>query len=193
MIITKLDVTFDVADAIKYYKQVEETCKSIEWTMPPDYYVDTLRSMSGWSLTVPKDVDPEEPFGLYRSIQIMGIDSYQETKAAFGFGKALIDMLPMAYRVTLGLLPPGTYNAPHTDNSPDRDAMRGWVTFITDPGIKWITREGVADLSPGNVYIIDVAIEHEFINESNVTGVGMVFDILRSDYEAIKAISGKIK
>jgi hypothetical protein len=193
MIITKLDVTFDVADAIKYYKQVEQSCKHIEWSMPKDFYSETLRSLTGWALTVPNDVDPDKPLALHNTMELMGAEHYQETKAAFGFGKALIDMFPMAYRVGLGRLPPGIYAAPHADNRSDRDAMRGWLTFITDPGIRWITREGVADLSPGHVYIIDIGIEHEVINDGDVTGIGMVFDIVRADYEAVKLISGKIK
>lgn len=193
MIITKLDITFDVADAMKYYKQVEATCESIRWKMPDDFFYTTMRSLSGWSLTVPTISDPAEPFALYKSVEIMGVNDYHETKAAFGFGKSLMDMIPMAYRVSLGLLPPGVYAAPHRDSGPDRDSMRGWISFVTDPGIKWITREGIADLSPGNVYIIDIAVEHEFINDSNVTGIGMVFDILRSDYEKVKQISGIIR
>ena len=193
MVITKLDVTFDVADAMKYYEQVQETCKGIQWKMPDDFFYETLKSLTGWSLTVPNSVDPNEPVGLYNSVEIMGIDNYQETKAAFGFGKSLMNMFPMAYRVAIGLLPPGVHAAPHKDSGPGRDSMRGWISFVTDPGIKWITREGIADLQPGNVYIIDVSVEHEFINESNITGVGMVFDILRSDYEKVKQISGIIK
>jgi len=193
MIITKLDVTFDVDDAIKYYKQVEKNCKHLEWSMPQDYFEETIRSLTGWSLTVPKDVDPDKPYGIYKTMELMGSEHYQETKAAFGFGKSLIDMFPMAYRVSLGLLPPGTYAAPHADNRPGRDPMRGWISIINDPRNKWITREGVADLQPGNVYIIDVGEEHEVINDGNVTCVGMVFDILRTDYEAVKLISGKIK
>ena len=193
MIVTKLDVTFDVNDALEYYRQVEATCENIKWKMPDDFFYETLKSLTGWSLTVPSIADPDEPFGLYKSVEIMGIENYQETKAAFGFGKALMNMFPMAYRVSLGLLPPNVYAAPHTDSGEDRDAMRGWVSFITDPGIKWITEEGVADLQPGNVYIIDISVEHEFINDSNVTGIGMVFDILRSDYDKVTKISGVIK
>lgn len=193
MIVTKLNVTFDVEDAMEYYKQVEATCKDIEWKMPDDFFYETLRSLTGWCLSIPKDVPVNEPYGLYKTVEVMGIDNYHETKAAFGFGKKLMEMFPMAYRVSLGLLPPGVYAAPHCDSGPDRDAMRGWIPFVTDPSIKWITHEGVADLQPGNVYIIDIAVEHEFINDGNVTGVGMVFDILRSDYEKVKQIKGIIK
>lgn len=193
MIITKLDVTFDVSDAMNYYQEVKKTCEDIRWKIPADFRYEKLRSMTGWSLTVPISTNPNEPFGLYNSMEIKGIENYQETKAAFGFGKAVINMFPMAYRVSLGLLPPGVHAAPHCDGGPNKDTMRGWISFVTDPDIKWITKEGVADLQPGNIYIIDVAVEHEFINDSDVTGVGMVFDMLRSDYEKVKQISGIVK
>ena len=192
MIVTKLDVTFDPVDAIRYYKEVELTCPQLKWTMPDNVYFETIKDIYGWSLDVPSNVDPELPYGLYRTIELMGKENYQETKAAFGFGKSLMDMFPMAYRFAVGVTPPGVYAPPHSDTDEKRDALRGWIPFINNPTIKWITAEGVADLQPGNVYIIDISCEHEFINEGTEDGVGMVFDIHRHDFDRVKQITGRL-
>ena len=193
MIITKLDVTFNTASALEYYQQVKSKFPHLKWQIPSDFFYESLRPIHGWALTVPKDEDPTRPFGLFQSIDIMGRENYQETELVFGFGKSVIDLFPMAYRFSIGVSPPGVHAEPHTDGGEDRDALRGWMSIIMDPSIKWITKEGVANLSVGNVYIIDIAQEHEFINEGNTTGVGLVFDIRRSDFEAIKKISGRIE
>jgi hypothetical protein len=191
--LTKLDVTFDIDVAINYYKEVERTCQDIRWQIPDDFFLTTLRGIYGWSLSVPKEADPNKPFGLYQSVRDMGLNNYQDTKAAFGFGRSLMNIFPMAYRFAVGVTPPGIYAPPHRDSDPDRDALRGWVPFINNPSIKWITEEGILDLHPGNVYIIDIAKEHEFINEGDLNGVGMVFDIYRHDLDRVKQINGRIE
>jgi len=193
MIVTKLDVTFDPEDGIRYYREVEKTCPYLKWNMPDQPAFETIKDIYGWSLSIPKSEDPKKPYGLYRSVELMGKENYHDTDAAFGFGRALMDLFPMAYRFAVGVTPPGVYAPPHADSNEERDAMRGWIPFINNPTIKWITKEGVADLQPGNVYIIDIGEEHEFINEGSEDGVGMVFDIRRSDFELTKKITGRIK
>jgi hypothetical protein len=192
MIITKLNVTFNPESALLYCQQVKSKFPQLKWQIPSDFHLEPLRPIHGWSLTIPKDGDPTKPFGLFQSIDIMGKENYQETELVFGFGKSVVDLFSMAYRFSIGVSPPGVHVEPHTDGGNGRDALRGWMSIVTDPSIKWITKEGVADLAVGNVYIIDITQEHEFINEGDTTGIGLVFDIRRSDFEAIKQIKGII-
>jgi hypothetical protein len=188
MIVTPLNVTFDVTKSIEYYNQLETDWGNLKWNMPSDFYYETLRGIYGWSLLIPNEADASKPHRSDQNLDVLHRKNFKETSVVFGFGKKVVDVFPTAFRMLIGASPPGTHFKPHIDGNADT-VVRGWMPIITDPSIKWITKEGVANLQPGRVYLIDIGYEHEVINEGSTTGVSLVFDVLREDIEQVKQIS----
>jgi hypothetical protein len=188
MIVTPLNVTFDITQAIEYYNQLEANFQHLKWSMPEDFYYETIRGIYGWSLLIPNEANSSAPFSSAQGLDVLKKENFKETPAAFGFGKKVIDTFPTAFRMVIGASPPGTHFLPHIDGNADT-VVRGWMPIITDPSIKWITSEGVADLQAGTAYLIDIAYEHEVVNEGNTIGIALVFDVLREDIEKFKQIS----
>jgi hypothetical protein len=192
MIVTPLNVTFDVTKAIEYYSQLEADYQHLKWAMPEDFYYKTIRKIYGWSLLVPNEADETKPYSSAQGLEVLNRDNFKKTDAVFGFGEQVTEIFPTAFRMLIGASPPGTHFLPHIDGNADT-VVRGWMPIITDPTIKWITEEGVADLQPGTAYLIDIAYEHEVINEGNTVGIALVFDVLREDIEKFKQINAVIK
>jgi hypothetical protein len=191
MIITPLNITFDVDWAIEYYNELENNWLRLKGTMPDDYFYKSLRNAYGWTFQVPVDWDISIPYPKTAGWEIVGRENFKDTEMAFGFAKSMLDTFDTGFRAFIAVCPPGTHFEPHTDGNADI-LVRGWMPIITNDSFKWITEEGPIVLTPGIAYMIDIAHTHEVINDGSTNGVSLVFDIPRQDMNRYKTMKTHI-
>lgn len=182
MVITKLNVTYNVNDAADYFNQIAtEKYDHLKWSMLEDKNSDsTILNVYGWAIQYPKDFIGLS-YGLYSTYEL-GIENYQDSEIAFGFAKKVLDTFPLAFRATMYVNPPGTHFLPHIDST---HAFRIHIPILSNPNAIWITKDGTTNMIPGNAYLLDSSNTHETMNNGITDRVHIELEMRRNDVHTI--------
>lgn len=188
MVITKLDVTYSVAEAVEYFNIVSsENFDHLKWSMKNDPNSDlTILNVYGWAAQYPNTQPSGKPHALYTEWNILGREFYRDSEIAFGFIKKILNAFPLAFRACIYVSPPGTYFKPHCD---DPGVFRIHIPVQSNPDATWVTADGKTNMVPGNAYLLDAALLHETFNTGSSNRVHIELEMRREDVHTLDNIS----
>jgi len=190
---TILPITFDINQALDYYRTLEKDFQHLKWNMPVRGFrrVDEniTPSITGWAIQTPAKTD--EPHCMLYDINLQGRELAKETPCAFGFAKKLLNVFPTAFRMYLTVNSPGVEVLPHIDdtNIPKR-MYKIIIPIQTNDKAIWMTDEGNIHLEAGSVYLVDtMSFRHGTQNNGDTDRVHFMFEIFEEDLETVKGMS----
>jgi hypothetical protein len=193
---TELPITFDLEEAIEYYRTLQKDYPHLKWKMPTSGFrvVDEEGhepNITGWALQSPKD--PSEPHCMLHDFEIQGREFYKETPCAFGFGKKLLDFFPTAFRMYMFVTSPGVVVTQHYDDTFPQRIYRMHIPIETNDKAIWIVEGEKLHMPAGKVFLVDpLKILHGTENYGDTDRVHIVFEFLEQDIDAVKQLSGHI-
>jgi hypothetical protein len=168
MIIPLINISYNVDEAISYYKEVKNLFPELHWTYSKvkeqvgSDNKNSIENFNGWLL---------------------------DSRLLFGFAKKVHNFFPDLYQPMLTSNPPGTKFSMHVDSN---DNFKVYIPIISNDNAKWFLSDKELIMNPGTVYLLDSDYPHGSYNGGDCDRTNIWFKYKRTDYEKILNLQGHI-
>jgi hypothetical protein len=204
----KLNVTFDLDEALDYYKTVQEKFHHLKWIPTENLkYIDERaivkevemieeKMPSGWAIQsfIEDNSQICPPWNVIKHNNIFVNDINYETELMFGFARKVLDKFPMAKRMGISEMKPNGFIQSHWDKSwrvhlPLISPDKSYFTWDDDQGnpIEWDNYP-----SDGGIWLLDTNLRHSVKNMGDANRVHIIFTVKNEDVEELLKIQGTI-
>jgi len=188
--IHSLNLTYNVFDAIEYYKTLQNDFKHLHWWYKKDHNdfrsVDNKNHMDnvhGWGLQTIYN-DPTFPYHCDIDPHDEGPEYFKDTDLVFGFFKQMKDKFVDPYRSFLMTFPPKHHIGKWLPGGPLHGKV--FIPIITNSHatITDLTDNQTTVLQEGNVYMFDMTSHYgEFKNEGESAITFITFNVPASTFK----------
>lgn len=197
--IHELDLKYDVAESILYYKDLEKNFSKLKWIYFDDHnnlsVIEAKNSMNktaGWGLQTIYD-DPDFPYHCDLDPHDEGPEYFKDTKMVFGFFYRIRNLFPEIFRSFLFVFQPGEYIGKWIPTLPEHDKIFIPIdcnnqTIIVSHGNETTTKI----LEPGKILLLETKNYAEFRNDGDTASIFITFNVPVAYREYCRNLKGQI-
>lgn len=188
--IYKLDLTYNVFDALEYYKELQRNFKHLHWHYTEDHCdprgienKNYLKDVHGWGLqTIYADLD--FPYHCDIDPHDEGPEYFKDTTLVFGFFKTIKYKFTNSYRSFLMTFPAYHNIGRWLPGGPPHGKV--FIPIVTNDKttITDLTNNQTVNLKVGEIYMFDMTVNYgEFKNKGDSAITFITFNIPADTFE----------